>query len=88
MEKVSEVLQVVRYLHHISGRQAGEDLLVHCQSLLHLRQTQDGVEPRNEVQTGDPLLGGYRLLYRKEEEEQQTLSKWRGISLQSPPAHL
>lgn len=61
MEEVSEVLQVIGYLHHISGRQTGEDLLVDCESLVHLGQTQNGVEPRNEVQTSDPLLGEYRL---------------------------
>lgn len=58
VEKVPEVLQVIRYLEHISGRQTGEDLLVNCQCLVHLGQTQDRVEPRNEVQTGDPLFGG------------------------------
>lgn len=62
MEEVSEVLQVVGYLRHVSGRQTGEDLLVDRESLVHLGQTQNGVEPRNEVQTSDPLLGGYRLL--------------------------
>lgn len=49
MEEVSEVLEVIGYLHHVSGRQTGEDLLVDCESLVHLGQTQNGVEPRNEV---------------------------------------
>lgn len=63
-EEVLEVLQVIRDLHHVSGRQADEDLLVDCQRLVHLGQTQDRVEPGNEVQASDPLLGGYRLLWR------------------------
>lgn len=71
MEKVPEVLQVIRYLDHISGRQTGEDLLVDCQCLVHLGQTQDRVEPRNEVQTGDTLFGGNQLLCRKERERSQ-----------------
>lgn len=49
MEKVPEVLQVIRYLDHISGMQTGEDLLVDGQRLVHPGQTEDRVEPRNEV---------------------------------------
>ena len=68
MEEVSEVLEVIGYLHHVSGRQTGEDLLVDCESLVQLGQTQNGVEPRNEVQTSAPLLGGYRLLFGEKQE--------------------
>lgn len=87
MEKVSEVLQVIRYLHNVSGRQTGEDLLVDCQSLVHFGQTQDGVEPRNEVQTSDPLLGRYRLLYGRKGNSRYS-GDGRGIDWQSPPSHL
>lgn len=88
MEKVPEVLQVIRYLEHVSGRQAGEDLLVNCQCLVHPGQTQDRVEPRNEVQTGDPLFGGDRPLCRRKREndssvrqEASPFSKALGLSL-------
>jgi hypothetical protein len=59
------------------GRQAGEDLLIDCQSLVHLGQTQNGVKPRNEVQASDPLLGGYRLLCRRKKNK-RCFSKWQG----------
>lgn len=71
MEQVPEVIQVIRYLGHTSRRQAGEDLLVDCQYLVHLGQSQDRVEPRNEVQTSDPLFGGHRLLCRRKREKER-----------------
>lgn len=89
MEQVPEVLQVIGYLEHIPGGQAGEDLLVNCQCLVHLGQTQDRVEPRNEVQTSDPLFGGDRPLCRRKREKdssarQETshFSKALGLSLE------
>lgn len=86
-EEVSEVLQVIGYLQHILGRQAGENLLIDCQSLIHLGQTQNGVKPRNEVQASHPLLGGYRLLCRRKRNNKRS-ANGRDISLQSPPSCL
>lgn len=87
MEEVSEILQVIGYLQHILGRQAHEDLLIDCQSLVHLGQTQNGVKPRNEVQASDPLLGGYRLLCRRKRNK-RCLANGREIGLQNPSLHL
>lgn len=85
MEEVSQVLQVMSYLQHVLGRQAGEDLLIDCQGLVHLGQTQNGVKPGNEVQTGDPLPGGYRLLCRRKRNNRCS-ANGREIALQSPPS--
>lgn len=82
MEKVPEVLQVIRYLDHISGMQTVEDLLVDGQRLVHPGQTQDWLEPRNEVQTSDPLFGGDRLLgQRKRESRISDKSVLQGVGL-------
>ena len=82
MEKVPEVLQVIGYLDHISGRQTGENLLVDRQCLVHLGQTQERVEPRDEVQTSDPLFGGDGLLCRR---KGRARAQWeRGQLLRAP----
>lgn len=64
MEKVPEVLQVIRYLDHISGRQTGGS--VGRLPMSGPSWTNSGeVEPRDEVQTSDPLFGGDGLLCRR-----------------------